>query len=64
MNFLARDFVWRVLDRAAKRRACISQAPAEVPFEVFSDFLRPQTQMSIGIAEIFQKNFRIFDTDF
>ena len=28
--------VWRVLDRAAKRRACISQAPAKVPFGVFS----------------------------
>ena len=27
--------VWRVLDRDAKRRACISQAPAKVPFEVF-----------------------------
>lgn len=25
------EFVWRVLDRAAKRRACISQAPAKVP---------------------------------
>ena len=24
--------VWRVLDRDAKRRACISQAPAKVPF--------------------------------
>ena len=36
--------VWRMLDRDAKRRACISQAPAKVPFEVFSDFLRPQTQ--------------------
>ena len=31
------EFVWRVLDRAAKRRACISQAPAKVPFEVFSN---------------------------
>lgn len=28
------EFVWRVLDRDAKRRACISQAPAKVPFEV------------------------------
>ena len=44
MNFLARDFVWRVLDRAAKRRACISQAPATVPFEVYSEILRLQTQ--------------------
>ena len=25
------EFVWRVLDRDAKRRACISQAPAKVP---------------------------------
>ena len=31
--------VWRVLDRAAKRRACISQAPAKVPFEVYNGFL-------------------------
>ena len=30
--------VWRVLDRAAKRRACISQAPAKEPFEVFYKF--------------------------
>lgn len=30
------EFVWRVLDRDAKRRACISQAPAKVPFENFS----------------------------
>ena len=29
------EFVWRVLDRDAKRRACISQAPAKEPFEVF-----------------------------
>ena len=28
--------VWRVLDRAAKRRACISQAPVKVPFEIFA----------------------------
>lgn len=28
----------RVLDRDAKRRACISQAPAKVPFEVFQEF--------------------------
>ena len=27
--------VWRVLDRTAKRCACISQAPAKEPFEVF-----------------------------
>ena len=32
------EFVWRVLDRDAKRRACISQAPAKVPFEVFQEF--------------------------
>ena len=38
------EFVRRVLDRAAKRRACISQAPATVPFEVYSEILRPQTQ--------------------
>ena len=31
--------VWRVLDRDAKRRACISQAPAKVPFEVYNGFL-------------------------
>ena len=31
--------VWRVLDRAAKRRACICQAPAKVPFEVYNGFL-------------------------
>gem|GEM_PF-5255160 len=43
-DFSPREFVWRVLDRDAKRRACINQAPAKVPFEVFSDFLRPQTQ--------------------
>lgn len=30
---------WRVLDRDAKRRACISQAPAKVPFEVFAVFM-------------------------
>ena len=30
--------VWRVLDRDAKRRACISQAPAEVPFEILTIF--------------------------
>ena len=30
--------VWRVLDRDAKRRACICQAPAKVPFEVFQEF--------------------------
>ena len=29
------EFVWRVLDRGALLRACISQAPAKVPFEVF-----------------------------
>lgn len=29
--------VWRVLDRAAKRRACISQAPAKEPFEIYSE---------------------------
>ena len=29
------ELVCRVLDRDAKRRACISQAPAKVPFEVF-----------------------------
>lgn len=28
------EFVWRVLDRDAKRRACISQAPAIEPFLV------------------------------
>ena len=33
------EFVWRVLDRDAKRRACISQAPAKVPFEVYNGFL-------------------------
>ena len=38
------EFVWRVLDRDAKRRACISQAPAKVPFEIYSEILRPQTQ--------------------
>ena len=32
--------VWRVLDRTAKRCACISQAPAKEPFEVFSMFCR------------------------
>ena len=36
--------VWRVLDRNAKRRACISQAPAKEPFEIYSEILRPQTQ--------------------
>lgn len=34
------EFVWRVLDRDAKRRACISQAPAKVPFGNFSKILR------------------------
>ena len=34
----------RVLDRDAKRRACICQAPAKVPFEIYSEILRPQTQ--------------------
>lgn len=38
------EFVWRVLDRDAKRRACISQAPVAVPFEVYSEILHPQTQ--------------------
>ena len=38
------EFVWRVLDRDAKRRACISQAPAKEPFEIYSEILRPQTQ--------------------
>ena len=33
------EFVRRVLDRAAKRRACISQAPVKVPFEVYNGFL-------------------------
>ena len=36
--------VWRVLDRTAKRCACISQAPTKVPFEIYSEILRPQTQ--------------------
>ncbi len=36
--------VWRVLDRDAKRRACISQAPAKEPFEIYSEILCPQTQ--------------------
>ena len=31
--------VWRVLDRDAKRRACISQAPAKVPFFDFSKII-------------------------
>lgn len=37
LSFLSefKRVVWRVLDRDAKRRACISQAPAKVPFEVF-----------------------------
>ena len=34
------ELVWRVLDRDAKRRACISQAPAKVPFEIYSEILR------------------------
>ena len=38
------EFVWRVLDRDAKRCACISQEPTKVPFEVYSEILRPQTQ--------------------
>ena len=37
------DLFIRVL-ASCLANACISQALAEVPFEVFSDFLRPQTQ--------------------
>lgn len=29
------ELVWRVLDRDAKRLACISQAPAKEPFGFF-----------------------------
>ena len=36
--------VWRVLDRTAKRSACISQAPAKEPFEIYSEILRPRTK--------------------
>lgn len=38
------ELFWRVLDRGALLRACISQAPAKVPFEIYSEILRPQTQ--------------------
>ena len=34
--FFAVRFVWRVLDRAAKRRARFSQAPAKVPLGIFA----------------------------
>ena len=37
------DLFIRVL-ASCLANACISQAPAKVPFEVFSDFLRLQTQ--------------------
>lgn len=36
--------VWRVLDRDAKRCACISQTPTIESFEVYSEILRLQTQ--------------------
>ena len=51
LTFLSefREFVWRVLDRDAKRRACISQAPAIVPKYCFEYLIYLKTMFICAI---------------